>query len=447
MLVLVIVEVTGTTMNRQLTVVLVAVLTVAAVGGGAVLFTGQHAGGDDRAAAADASAAVEEATATARASDSNERVTATGTETPTPTETASTSTPEPTENASAGGDASDGPTDENASSDDPEAGSVERANEPPTAEAGANRTVLEWVRVHFDGTASTDPDGDDANLTYQWTQVGGPELDMAHADTSTAYVLAPEVTKPVEYTYMLTVTDEAGATDTDTVTITVRSPELDGHTLEKKTETEDNATENGTDDGERTPNPDDGAGDSGGSDAGDGDSGGSDAGDGDASAETSRDDIAQSVYGEDFDVLGPEEAATVEEFYMRQPDGDWDLSSVKTRDELAREKYDKEFDRLGFDARVDVQETFDAQFGDTGGELTKDEISKAKWWGYAFEDLSNESAGQITEMYDRQPWDLDRKHVPTREQLAFRFYDADLDELTREQRLHVERRYNNYYLD
>ncbi|WP_231751677.1 hypothetical protein [Halogeometricum sp. CBA1124] len=268
---------------------------------------------------------------------------------------------------------------------------------------------------------------------------------MAYADTAEPEILAPEVTKRTNYTFAVTVTDEAGATATDTVTITVRPPMLEGDTLSDE-------QRNGVDDSDAEQSPDSGDDSSeanGGGSGGDaGDSESDDSNTDDADSETSRDAIAQAVFESSFDSLGAEDAAAVEEFYLRQPDGEWDPSTVKTRDQLAQERYGTDFDELGFDGRVDVQEAFDAQFGDTGGELSKDEISQAKW-DRDFANLSDESAGQITELYNRQPWiNEDNEHMPTREQWAYRMYDgADLSDLTREQRLEVERRYNSVFVD
>jgi hypothetical protein len=430
-------------MNRKLTVALVVVAALVAAGSGAALFTGQNGGGDAPAAADDAAAAVEQSTPTPQSNEPTDEPTD---RTPTATETA-TATATPSDAVDEESDASsDDAASENTST-------VERANEPPVAVAGDNRTVREWVRVHFDATASTDPDGSDANLTYQWVQVGGPRTDMAYADTAEAEILAPEVTKRTNYTFAVTVTDEAGATATDTVTITVRPPMLEGDTLsdDQRNGVDDSDTEqspeSSDDSSEANGGGSDGdAGDSGSNDSSAEDSGSDDSSADDADSETSRDDIAQTVFGSSFDSLGAEDAAAVEEFYLRHPDGDWDPSTVKTRDELAQERYGTDFDELGFDGRVDVQEAFDAQFGDTGGDVSKDEITQAKWPGYNFSDASAETAGQITELYDRQPWaDKETQQVRTREQLAHRLYDAGPSKLTRDQRLEVERRYNNQF--
>lgn len=86
-------------------------------------------------------------------------------------------------------------------------------NSPPTADAGPDQTV-EWtaggVSVTLDGTASSDPDGDD--LTFSWADADG-------------IVVSTDATPTVSlglgtHTFTLTVSDDAES-DTDDVTITV----------------------------------------------------------------------------------------------------------------------------------------------------------------------------------------------------------------------------------
>lgn len=88
-------------------------------------------------------------------------------------------------------------------------------NDPPVAAAGENQTVVDLDDngnqvVHLDGGASYDPDG--PLVGYAWTRSGQVILDEASGD----------VTLPVgQHMITLTVTDTAGATDSDTVFVTV----------------------------------------------------------------------------------------------------------------------------------------------------------------------------------------------------------------------------------
>jgi len=56
-------------------------------------------------------------------------------------------------------------------------------NQPPVANAGADRVWKSPGQAILDGTDSRDPDVID-RLTYQWTQVEGPSVDLQDADTA-----------------------------------------------------------------------------------------------------------------------------------------------------------------------------------------------------------------------------------------------------------------------
>jgi PKD repeat protein len=88
-------------------------------------------------------------------------------------------------------------------------------NRAPTAVADATPTTgAAPLTVSFDGTGSSDPDGD--TLSYAW------DLDGDGAfDDSTAAQPTFTYTSQGSYTATLRVTDPDGASDTDSVTITV----------------------------------------------------------------------------------------------------------------------------------------------------------------------------------------------------------------------------------
>jgi hypothetical protein len=93
-------------------------------------------------------------------------------------------------------------------------------NQPPTANAGQDQTVNEGDTVSLDGSGSSDPDGE--TLTYAWTQTAGTSVTLDDASSATPSYIAPNVDTAVDtLTFELTVTDNEGATSTDTVNIVV----------------------------------------------------------------------------------------------------------------------------------------------------------------------------------------------------------------------------------
>jgi uncharacterized repeat protein (TIGR01451 family) len=90
-------------------------------------------------------------------------------------------------------------------------------NQPPVADAGADRTVSVSSTVTLDGSGSTDPDGDD--LLYGWVQTGGGAGISFTPNVSVTTFTAPGSADVL--TFALTVTDTGSLTGTATVVITV----------------------------------------------------------------------------------------------------------------------------------------------------------------------------------------------------------------------------------
>jgi gliding motility-associated-like protein len=89
-------------------------------------------------------------------------------------------------------------------------------NQPPSANAGGNKSITLPVNaINLTGSAS-DPDGSIA--TYQWTKVSGPSATLTNPTTSTL-----SLTNLVEGTYLfrLTATDNGGLTASSDATVTV----------------------------------------------------------------------------------------------------------------------------------------------------------------------------------------------------------------------------------
>ena len=95
---------------------------------------------------------------------------------------------------------------------------VAGGNQPPTADAGADRSVPERSAVSLSGSGS---DSDGSIASYQWTQLAGPALSLSGADTATLGFTAPEVSASTSLRFRLTVTDDDGASGSDEVLVTV----------------------------------------------------------------------------------------------------------------------------------------------------------------------------------------------------------------------------------
>ena len=88
---------------------------------------------------------------------------------------------------------------------------------PPTADAGANQTVYVNDPLSFDASASSDNYGEPNNLTYAWT--------FTDKALQTLYGANPPYTFHTPGTYLVTlkVTDTAGNSASDNVTVTVQT--------------------------------------------------------------------------------------------------------------------------------------------------------------------------------------------------------------------------------
>jgi len=91
---------------------------------------------------------------------------------------------------------------------------IQDVNEPPNADAGGPYTVDEGSSVGLDASGSSDPDGSIADT--DWTVVDGPG-----SVSGSTYEAPDDVDQDVEATVEVTVTDDDGATDTDTAIITI----------------------------------------------------------------------------------------------------------------------------------------------------------------------------------------------------------------------------------
>jgi len=95
---------------------------------------------------------------------------------------------------------------------------VEPVNVAPNVNVGSDQTVNEVTTVSLTGSG-TDSDG--TIESYSWTQTDGNPVTITGANTPTATFDAPSTLEKITFTFQLTVTDNEGATTSDSVIITV----------------------------------------------------------------------------------------------------------------------------------------------------------------------------------------------------------------------------------
>ncbi|WP_336339647.1 PKD domain-containing protein [Haloarcula brevis] len=373
-------------------------------------------------------------------------------------------------------------------------------NQPPVADAGPDQTVPGESTATLDATGSSDPDGD--SLAYTWTQTSGPDVPLSDGSTATPSFTSPAVDQATDLTFEVVVSDGQGETDTENVTVTVE-PVTEGEAffavtnlsvpdkvtqgdsltisaniintgdaegtqlVEARVDANNDETqeviqtesvtlasgENTTVTTTRTIPANLSTGQyTGGLFTSDSNQTTSVTVISKASPEEkyTRDEIAKAKYGYNFSELSNETARQVEELYLRQPFAKGaQPEDVKTREEIAEDRYGKDFGNLSRETTIEIQSDFDAQFGDTGANTTytRDEISRAKYYGYNFSELSTETAGQVEELYNRQPFadGISPSNIQTREEIANEKYGLEGDELSRETRLELEQTYHEQF--
>jgi hypothetical protein len=100
-------------------------------------------------------------------------------------------------------------------------------NDPPTANAGADQTVLEKSSVTLDGSNSFDPD--DSIDSYRWKQVAGPAVTLSDPAIDRPIFEAPgfDDSGDQPLVFELIVTDSGGLQSSDSTTVSVSNFQKD----------------------------------------------------------------------------------------------------------------------------------------------------------------------------------------------------------------------------
>ena len=93
-------------------------------------------------------------------------------------------------------------------------------NQPPVADAGTDASVYGGQPVSLSGAGSSDPDG--GIVSYVWLQLAGTTVILSDTGSVNPTFTAPTVGATETLTFQLTVTDNDGATATDTVNVQVQ---------------------------------------------------------------------------------------------------------------------------------------------------------------------------------------------------------------------------------
>jgi hypothetical protein len=99
----------------------------------------------------------------------------------------------------------------------------------PVAIISAPTSVSGYAPVLLNGTSSLDL------ITpiqfYSWTQIAGPTVTLANANSALASFTAPQVGAPTEFSFVLTVTDSTGNKSSQVVAVSVNPASAAGLTV------------------------------------------------------------------------------------------------------------------------------------------------------------------------------------------------------------------------
>jgi hypothetical protein len=100
-------------------------------------------------------------------------------------------------------------------------------NDPPTANAGVDQTVLEKSKVTLDGSNSSDPD--DGIASFQWKQVAGQSVTFSDPTSAKPTFEAPSFDESGDQplSFELIVTDNGGLQSSDSTSVSVTNYQKD----------------------------------------------------------------------------------------------------------------------------------------------------------------------------------------------------------------------------
>jgi len=93
-------------------------------------------------------------------------------------------------------------------------------NQAPVANAGSDQTIDEKTLTSLNGNASNDPDG--TIVSYSWVQISGGNVAISNANQAVASITGPDVETDTPLTFQLTVTDNEGASSSDTTVLLIQ---------------------------------------------------------------------------------------------------------------------------------------------------------------------------------------------------------------------------------
>ena len=98
------------------------------------------------------------------------------------------------------------------------------ANSEPEADTGGDKEAVIGEQVSLDGSGSHDPDPNGRIILYQWEQSEGPSVSLQGSNRPIASFSAPAVDDDTTFEFTLTVTDDEGAENEDSMEVRVIAP-------------------------------------------------------------------------------------------------------------------------------------------------------------------------------------------------------------------------------